>query len=73
MLFVLRCHQCLNMFFAYEFIIDQIHMLVQEKCNSSVLAMELHISCINPSEYSETLINAKSEPTGRLTISIYFL
>ena len=26
--------------------------LVQERCNSSVLAMELHLSCINPSIYA---------------------
>ena len=25
--------------------------LVQERCNSSALAMELHLSCINPSTY----------------------
>ena len=37
MLFV--CHQCLNIF-AYEFVIDQIDVLVQERRNSSVLAIK---------------------------------
>ena len=34
-----------------EFLILYIHGLVQERCNSSVLAMELHLSCINPSRW----------------------
>ena len=29
----------------------QIERLAQEKHNSSVLAMELHLSCTNPSKY----------------------
>ena len=32
-----------------EFYIDGLDRLVQERCNSSKLAMELHLSCTNPS------------------------
>ena len=30
---------------------DMIDRLVQERCNSSALALELHLSCTNPSIY----------------------
>ena len=31
---------------------DQVDGLVQERRNSTALAMELHLSCTNPSKYS---------------------
>ena len=36
--------------------IDRIDGLVQERRNSSALAMELHLSCINPSIWSHHLV-----------------
>ena len=33
--------------------------LVQEKCNSSVLAIELHLSCTNPSICSGIFIQSR--------------
>ena len=37
-----------NNFFHYKKMHQQIDGLVQEKCNSSANALELHLSCINP-------------------------
>ena len=41
--------------------------LVQERCNSSALALELHLSCTNPSSHSMTLTK------GELTKHISYL
>ena len=37
--------------------VEQLDGLVQERCNFSVLAMELHLSCTNP-------LNCKLETNG---------
>ena len=42
--------------------------LVQERCNSSVLAMELRLSCINPSIYTCIYISYYPELKGRIFI-----
>ena len=42
-----------------------IHGLVRERCNSSALAMELRLSCTNPSTYEWPGFNLKICPTVR--------
>ena len=42
-------------FLSYDHPPEQIDGLMQERCNSSALAVELHLSCINPSKCGDRI------------------